>query len=186
MNFDKNIKEIEAIIGYEFSDKSLLKQAFTRTSFCNENKSLKYQSNEVLEFFGDSVLSTAIITLLMHDKAKRYEHGISTELCEGDFSNIKSKLSDKSNLSRATEALGLEKYLIMGEGDTKLNIWREPSVKEDLFESIIGAIYIDCKQDMKCVIQAVGRMLDIEQYMSREKVIQSHKNALQEFFSHIL
>jgi ribonuclease-3 len=183
MDFDKSIKEIEEKIGYEFSDKSLLRQAFTRTSFCNEVKSkgTRYQSNEVLEFFGDSVLSAAIITLFMKDKAKRYEYGISTELSEGDFSNIKSKLSDKSNLSRRVETLGLEKYLIMGEGDTKLGIWREPSVKEDLFESIIGAIYIDSKENMRTVISVVSRMLDVDEYMSKDKVIQSYKNALQEF-----
>lgn len=182
MDFEKNIKKIEEIIGYEFTDKSLLRQAFTRASFCNENRgSVKYQSNEVLEFFGDSVLSTAIITLLMHDKSKRYEFGISTDLDEGDFSNIRSKLSDKTNLSHATEVLGLEKYLIMGEGDRKLGIEREPSVKEDLFESIIGAIYIDCRHDMKTVIASVGKMLDTGEYLKSGKVIQSYKNALQEY-----
>ena len=47
------IKEIEEKIGYVFKDKSLLVQAFTRTSFCNEHKpsaAEAYQSNEVLEF----------------------------------------------------------------------------------------------------------------------------------------
>ena len=67
MNFEENIGKIEKTIGYAFRDKSLLRQAFTRTSFCNENstKERKYQSNEVLEFFGDSVLSCAIIGLLL-------------------------------------------------------------------------------------------------------------------------
>ena len=53
MDFDKHVKEIEEKIGYTFKDTSLLKQAFTRTSFCNENRSaanVRYQSNEVLEF----------------------------------------------------------------------------------------------------------------------------------------
>ena len=129
MDFDKHIKEIEDKIGYTFNDKSLLKQAFTRSSYCNENRGstgLKYQSNEVLEFFGDSVLSAAIVTLLMRDCMKRYEHGISTELNEGDFSNIKSMLSDKKNLSLATKSMNIEKYLLLGEGDTKLGVQDEP------------------------------------------------------------
>ena len=185
MEFEKHLYEIEKKIGYTFSDKRLLRQAFTRTSYCNEKKSrtgTAYQSNEVLEFFGDSVLSTAIVTLLMHDFSERYEYGIYTELGEGDFSNIRSKLSDKRNLARATAALGLQKFLLMGEGDAKLGIENEPSVMEDLFESIIGAIYIDCGMDIKTVISCVSNMLDVKEYVSRGKeVIQSYKNALQEW-----
>lgn len=185
MNFNEKIKDIEKKIGYTFRDKSLLRQAFTRTSYCNEHKSLKgrsMQSNEVLEFLGDSLLSAAIVTLLMRDFAERYEHGIYTTLSEGDFSNIKSKLSDKKNLSLATRSLGLERFLLMGEGDSKLGIENEPSVMEDLFESIIGAIYIDSDSSLNTVISAVSHMLDTSEYMSeRTPPIQSHKNLLQEW-----
>ena len=185
MDFKKNITDIEKKIGYKFKDKSLLMQAFTRTSFCNEQRNkpgAKHQSNEVLEFFGDSLLSAAIVTLLMRDLAKRYEYGISTTLGEGDFSNIKSRLSDKKNLSLATKALGLEKYLLMGEGDTKLGIENEPSVMEDLFESIVGAIYIDSENDMRAVIASVAKMLDVKAYIEASAPpMQSAKNQLQEW-----
>ena len=110
-----NVGEIEKKIGYTFKDKSLLIQAFTRTSFCNEinpTVKTKYHSNEVLEFFGDGVLSLSIISFLLKECTERYEHGIKTELGEGDFSNIKSKLSDKQNLSKSMKALGLEKPLL--------------------------------------------------------------------------
>ena len=185
MDFNKSIKEIETKIGYNFKDKSLLKQAFTRTSYCNENKvkgGEKLQSNEVLEFFGDSILSSAIVTLLMQGKAKRYEFGIKTELNEGDFSNIRSKLSDKTNLSRTVEKLGLQKYFLMGEGDAKLGIAHEPSVMEDLFESIVGAIYIDSGNDVKRVISVVASLLDVDEYIAKKTpTLQSSKNALQEW-----
>ena len=182
MKFDENIKQIEKKIGYVFKDKSLLKQAFTRTSWCNEHRAEGYQSNEVLEFFGDSVLSAAIVTLLMKDQTTRYRHGIFTELDEGDFSNIKSKLSDKKSLSVAMGEMGLEKFLLMGEGDVKREVEKEPSVMEDLFESIIGAIYIDCGYDVSTVIASVSKMLKIAPYTrAKEAPIQSHKNALQEF-----
>ena len=185
MNFNDHISEIEKKIGYKFKDKSLLTQAFTRSSFCNEHKvrgGREIISNEVLEFFGDSVLSTAIISLMLRDKTKRYEHGIYTELDEGDFSNIRSKLSDKRNLSLSMKALGLQKYLRMGEGDAKLGIENEPSVMEDLFESIVGAVYIDCGMDISRVIKLVSGMLDVSLYFSAEAApIQSYKNALQEW-----
>jgi ribonuclease-3 len=185
MDFTKSIPEIEKKIGYTFKDKSLLTQAFTRSSFCNEHKAFgkkKIVSNEVLEFFGDGVLSTAIISLMLKEKTERYEHGIYTELDEGDFSNIRSKLSDKRNLSGSMAALGLNKYLLMGEGDAKLGVENEPSVMEDLFESIIGSVYIDCGMDMARVIRVVGKMLDVSVYFSGKAApIQSYKNALQEW-----
>ena len=179
-----NVKEIEKKINYTFRDKSLLIQAFTRTSFCNEinpTVKVKYHSNEVLEFFGDGVLSLSIISFLLKECTERYEHGIKTELKEGDFSNIKSKLSDKQNLSKSMKALGLEKYLLMGEGDAKLGIQNEPSVMEDLFESIVGAIFIDSDMNIGAVITAVSGMLDMSVYTSKQRISQSAKNALQEW-----
>ncbi len=183
--FNLNIREIEEKLGYTFKDKSLLTQAFTRTSFCNEHRPGEggsYQSNEVLEFFGDSVLSAAIVTMIIKEYSDRYEHGIKTELREGDFSNIKSKLSDKKNLSDRMRVLGLSKYLRMGEGDSKLGVENEPSVMEDLFESIIGAIYIDSGMDMPRVVKIVSKMLSAREYMTvKSAPVQSSKNALQEW-----
>ena len=179
-----NLSEIERKINYTFKDKTLLIQAFTRTSYCNEinpTVKVKYHSNEVLEFFGDGVLSLSIISFLLKECTERYEHGIRTELGEGDFSNIKSKLSDKQNLSKSMKALGLEKHLLMGEGDYKLGIQNEPSVMEDLFESIVGAIFIDSDMNIRAVIDAVAGMLDMSVYTDRQKIAQSAKNALQEW-----
>ena len=185
MDFIKSIPEIEKKIGYTFKDKSLLAQAFTRSSYCNEHKSKGKRpviSNEVLEFFGDSVLSTAIISLMLKEKTERYEYGVYTELDEGDFSNIRSKLSDKRNLSGSMAILGLQKYLLMGGGDSKLGIENEPSVMEDLFESIVGAVYIDCGMNIEKVIKVVSKILDTSVYFSAKSApIQSYKNALQEW-----
>ena len=182
-DFKRHIPEIEGKIGYTFHDKGLLTQSFTRTSYCNEHKGRGEapQSNEVLEFIGDGVLSISIITTLYSDLTKRYEYGIKTELCEGDFSNIKSKLSDKRNLSVSTAKMGLERFLIMGEGDVKLGIANEPSVMEDLFESIIGAIYIDSGLDISKVMAAVKKMLDVSVYKSESRTAGSPKGALQEW-----
>ena len=74
MSFENHIEDIEKTVGYVFRDKSLIKQAFTRASYCNEanrREKYSYQSNEVLEFFGDSILSATIVTSLIKTKAKR-------------------------------------------------------------------------------------------------------------------
>ena len=182
LDFDKSIKEIENKIKYTFKDKSLLRQSFTRTSYCNERQGKnKPFSNEVLEFFGDSILSAAIITRLLEDKTERTSMGLSTALSEGDFSNIRSKLADKRNLSKSTAALGLQKYLIMGVGDAKDGVETEPSVMEDLFESIVGAVFIDSDRDMETVIRVVSGMLDTSVYLGAKASAHSPKNALQEY-----
>ena len=179
------IAEIEKKIGYTFRDKSLLLQAFTRESFCNEeNHRVRepYQSYQVLEFFGDSVLSASIVTSLIKMKSERYAHGVKTSLSEGDFSNIRSKLADKNNLSANISRLSLEKYLIMGEGDKRNHVEREKSVREDLFEAIIGAVYIDSDLSVDAVMRCVALMLDITEYLSESAVpTQSYKNLLQEW-----
>ena len=184
MDFKKHIPEIEKKLGYTFKDKSLLTQAFTRTSFCNEKNhraGAEYMSNEVLEFFGDSVLSCSIVSLLLSEKTRRYEHGLYTELCEGDFSNIRSKLSDKRNLSLLTARLGIQRYLLVGEGDAKLGICDEPSVMGDLFESVIGAIYVDCGMDMQVMLRVVSGLISLGDYTTDTLPVQSSKNALQEW-----
>ncbi|MBQ8689803.1 MAG: hypothetical protein IJ515_05515 [Clostridia bacterium] len=185
MVFEKNISKIEAVIGYTFRDKSLLRQAFTRTSYCNEHRSAG-QSNEVLEFFGDSILSASIVTLFMREFSHRVEKGIRTDFKEGDFTVIRSKLSDKKNLSDKIKATGLQRFLLLGEGDSKLGVADEPSVMEDLFESIIGAIYIDCDMNMETVIGVVASLLDIKEVLaskasSKSAPAQSAKNRLQEW-----
>ena len=184
MEFNKSIEQIEKTLGYTFRDKSLLKQAFTRESYCNENNrgKTKFISNEVLEFFGDSILSAAIVSLLLKGRTKKYEYGIYTELGEGDFSTIRSNLSDKKNLSSAMGALGLEKYLLLSRGDAKLGIEKEPSVMEDLYESIIGAIYIDSGMDLSVVVSVVERTLDVSSYISEAEAPKKNaKNLLQEW-----
>ncbi len=180
-----NCSQIEQKIGYVFNNKALLKQAFTRTSYCNEMRQIgeSIESNEVLEFCGDSILGGAIITILMEKYSRIGKGGIISELTEGDFSNIKSKLSDKSMLSMRIKELGLYEYLLLNRGDEKMNIALQPSVMEDLFESIIGALYFDCNKDMKIVIDVIDRMLDVESYFekNRQPQTRSSKNLLQEW-----
>lgn len=183
-DFLEIIPEIERIVGYTFRDKSLIRQAFTRTSFCNEIAARgadKPESNEVLEFFGDSVLSTIIVSFFIDECTEKYSFGIRASLKEGDFSTLKSNLADKANLSRSMARLGLADYLLIGEGDAKLGIASEPSVMEDLFESIIGAVYIDSGKDLALVGRVVEGMLDMSLYKRRGTPRINAKNALQEW-----
>ena len=186
MKFDKAIKKIEEVIGYTFRDAALLRQAFTRKSYCNEARQAgdrDIQSNEVLEFCGDSVLSAAVITILMEKCSRRGAVGMITELDEGSFTVIKSNLTNKFMLSQKMQEMDLARYLLVSRGDEKCNIYDQPSVREDLFESIIGAVYFDSGKNLPLIIDMIERLLDTDEYLEKHAIKQSASpyNALQEF-----
>lgn len=182
MVFEKSIPDIEAALGYTFRDKALLRQAFTRESYCNEVPHAV--SNEILEFCGDSVLGAAIVTILAEKYGKRdSKSGLITAFGEGGFSIIKSNLTNKTMLGEQMRKVGLAAYMRIGTGDRVKKIWEEPSVREDLFESIIGAIWFDCGQDMAEVIRVLRPLLDVDEYLRKAKAptAPSPKNAVQEW-----
>ncbi len=178
------VTTIEACIGYTFQNKGLLRQAFTRSSYRNEHP--WEPDNEVLELIGDSVLSLSVLTYFKETYAKNTEKGLLTDWDEGRLSALKNALVNKRQLAARMDQLGLHRYLLLGRGDLASEIWREASVKEDLFESILGAVYVDSGMNFEVASGTVRRMLDIRQLVeqSSERVHLSYRNDLQEWCQH--
>ncbi len=173
---NNDLKEIENVIGYEFHNKDLLQQAFIRKSYSEENGG---ENNEVLEFIGDKALDFAIVKLLMDnygwyaEDADEYdsyedENEFITDYTEGEFTNLKKKLVEKKMLAHRIDILGLNQYLIMGNGDINKNAQDEPSVKEDLFEAIIGAVTLDCGWNLEKIESTVDLMLEPDYYLDND------------------
>lgn len=163
---NQDLNKIEALIGYEFDEPMLLQQAFIRRSYSQENGG---QNNEVLELFGDAALGNAVIKKLAEYYGSFKNNGeFSTHYQEGKLSKIKAKLVGSSMLAHRIDTLGLADYLIMGKGDINKNIRNEESVKEDLFEAIIGAVALDCNWDTDVIQDVVETMLDIEYYLDND------------------
>lgn len=126
--------EIEAKLGYTFKDKNLLSLSFIHRSFINENRSLVEEHNERLEFLGDSILGMLIAEYL-------YKYLPSTP--EGELSYLRSRLVEASSCLIYIQKLHVDSYLLLGKGE-RLNDGRgRESILADLFEGIIGAIYLD-------------------------------------------
>ena len=180
---EAEIAAIESAINYHFVNQDLLFQAFRRSSFCNEfqqREGRSLPSNEVLEFCGDSMLGAAITSCLIRKYASiAPKEGLAARFNEGDFSTVKSNLSDKSMLSSRMDELGLHRFLFMSNGDREQRIYETPSVKEDLFESIIGAVYLD-SGSFDAVLSVVETMLNPEIYLKRSMPKKNAKNRLQE------
>ena len=175
------INHIENAIGYHFHDEQLLAQAFTRSSYHYEH--LEEPSNELLEFYGDAVLSLTISDLLLEQYAARNKHGLTSVKTEGDLSAIRSALTNKVYLAEQMAKLDLQSYLRVSVGDAQRSVQNEKSVLEDLFESIIGAVYADSGKNLtivKCVVQKVLHVTDFLSENDR-KIKISYKNSLQEW-----
>ena len=123
------LEQIEKIIGYKFSDRNLLCQAFIHSSVVDNRRS----SNERLEFLGDSILGVIICQILF----ERFEHYL-----EGDLTKIKSMLVSRRTCAKVVKRLGLQKYLTVGKGMESSRALTG-SIAAGLLEAIIAAIYID-------------------------------------------
>lgn len=155
----------QQIGGYEFKNPMLLRQAFVRRSFTVENGG---ENNEVLEFIGDKVLDMVVIMYLTEKFRSPVEipdifrtqnmQEYKCELSEGELTKIKQKLVEKRYLAKRIDELGLSQFLLMGEGDKKNQIAKEDSVKEDIFEAILGAVALDCNWQFE-TLKSVGEIM---------------------------
>ena len=126
----KKLNEFEEIIGYNFKDKSLLKESLTHSSYLNENKN-KGRDNERMEFLGDAVLDIIVSEYLFKK---------NVNAMEGDLSFSRSILVNTSTLSTIARNLDISSYMLFSHGQQKVI---SPSILEGAYESIIGAIYLD-------------------------------------------
>ncbi len=147
----KDMDLIQEKIGYSFANQDLLRQAFVRKTYAKENGGA---DNEVLELIGDSILGTLCLKKLIGESGKisKGNGALKEFVChysESDLTKKRTNMVDKEALSSLMDRLGLNRFLLVGKGDLKLKVAQQPSVKEDLFEAIIGAITIDCNWDFK-------------------------------------
>ncbi len=154
---NENLKEIQKTINYTFKNPMLLQQAFVRKSFAEENP--EWQDNEVLEFYGDSALNTYLTNVLFENFKGFEDDQFVSKKDQGELTRLRSRNSDKECLSHCIEILGFEQYLLLGKSDWKNKVWESRSVKEDLFESIVGAVAIDCDWDWKKIFPVCHCML---------------------------
>lgn len=127
------IPTIEAQLGYTFQNHELLIQAFIHRSYINEHRDAA-SHNERMEFLGDSVLGLIVAEKLYRD----YPH-----IPEGELSDRRSRLVEAASCMQYLQKLHLGNYVLLGKGE-RLNDGRgRESILADLFEAIIGAIYLD-------------------------------------------
>ncbi|MGA0077927.1 MAG: ribonuclease III [Candidatus Nanopelagicales bacterium] len=124
------MRELTARIGIELPE-TLLKQSLTHRSFAYEN-SLE-ETNERLEFLGDSVLGI-VITEELYQKYP--------QAAEGELAKLRAAIVNARALADVAREIGLGEFLMLGKGEEFTGGRDKPSILADSLEALLGAIYL--------------------------------------------
>jgi ribonuclease III len=127
MNFNK----LEKNIGYTFKNKELLKNALTHTSYAYENN---VQSNEKLEFLGDSILEFL---------SSKYLYGKYKKLKEGEMTKVRATVVCEDSLYKIALKHNFSDFLYLGKSESSNNAHLSKAILADSVEALIAAIYLD-------------------------------------------
>jgi len=128
----KDLSILEEIIGIDFKNqKDLLKNAFTHSTYANENRNCEH--NERLEFLGDAVLGLVIAEYCFINFPER----------EGELTEKRKSVVKNEIVAQVAEEMGLEDFLFIGKGEyeNKEEKARQKRLGNAL-EALIGAIFL--------------------------------------------
>ncbi len=164
-----DILEIEQTLGYTFQNKNLLRQAFVRRSYTHLYGG---ENNEVLEFIGDTVLAYLSVKELTARYGEATESAFVSDYAEDKLSRMKQILVQGTTLSWQIERTGFAKHLVMSPSDVKHHVDKKSSVKEALFEALIGAVTLDCNWDITTIETVLARLHNFDYHLARWHAMQ--------------
>lgn len=164
----ERLAAFEEKIGYTFKNKNLLHEALSHSSYANECKKGR-NSNERLEFLGDSVLSIVISEHLFN----HFKH-----LPEGDLTKIRASLVCEKALFEFSKQISLGEFILLGKGEENTGGRTRPSIVSDAFEAVIAAVFLDggMESAREYVLGFIPKDLD----KNSAKKLQDYKTILQE------
>lgn len=179
LNFSKNdkkeiikkedaqkIRKLEKKIGYVFKDKTLILTALTHKSYANQ---YSVESNERLEFLGDSILAYVITHELYFKK---------TNKAEGDMTKMRAYIVCEDSLYNVAQKIEADKIIRVGTSQEK-SVMTSKAILADMVEAIIAAIYCDSnlKQAKRFILKYLNKTID---YAITSKILEDYKTVFQE------
>ena len=160
-------KIIEKSIGYIFKNKDLLQKALTHTSYAYENN---VESNEKLEFLGDSILEFI---------SSKYIYQNYPELKEGEMTKVRATVVCEKSLYKIAKLHNFSDFLNLGKSEQKTGGNQRPAILADSVEAVIAAIYLDggIKPAEKFIIENLKEEIKIASKHVGDK---DYKTVLQE------
>lgn len=153
---------LESLLGRKVENLNYFRDAFVHPSFSVRNN---YQR---LEFLGDAVINLAMTHLLF------FKNGI---LSEGELTKLRMNLVRKEVLAAVSRKLGFRKYLSLGRGEEKDCGREKDSILADVFESFIGAAYLNF--GFQFVLDWITERYEL--FLEEGEHIRDYKSVLQEF-----
>jgi ribonuclease III len=161
------MKSLEENIGYTFKDKELLRKALTHTSYAYEHN---VESNEKLEFLGDSILEFI---------SSDYLYSNYQNLKEGEMTKVRATVVCEASLHKVAQMHNFSDFLHLGKSEKNTGNGVRPAILADSVEAVIAAIYLDggLEEAKKFIIQNLKESIKIASQHVGQK---DYKTVLQE------
>lgn len=161
------IERLEKQIAYKFKQKELLKKALTHTSYAYEKK---IESNEKLEFLGDSILEFI---------SSKYLYQNYPKLKEGEMTKVRATVVCEKSLYKIAKKHNFSDFLYLGKSEQLTGGKNRPAILADSVEAVIAAIYLDggLEKAEKFIIESLKDEIDIATKHVGDK---DYKTVLQE------
>ena len=159
------MKKLLDKLGIKYKDISLYEQAFRHTSYAYENNTTSY---ERLEFLGDAIVDLVVSDYLYNSNL--YE--------EGEMTKLRASYVCENALYEYANDLGFSDYIKVGVGESKSGGKHKKAILADVFEALMGAIYLDLGYEK---VKEVALNI-IVPYIKDNKIIlfNDYKSVLQE------
>lgn len=167
-----DIGECEKKIGYSFKDKMLLRKCFTHASYAYENNA---EDNELLEFFGDSIIEFVITEYL-------YKNSFGDE---GELTKKRANLVSKAPLLKCVEQMDISQFVLLGRGQEKSK-GKDEKLYSSVYEALVAGIYIDggivcAKKFIKDTLIAQFEKQEKQAKQKQSAQKNDHKSRFQEY-----
>jgi ribonuclease III len=123
---------LQAALGWSFRDPALLEHALTHRSYCSEHGGP--ESNERLEFLGDSVLGFVVTRFVFEEYPA---------LPEGEMAKLRAAVVSAEALAEVATVIGLGAALRLGKGEAASGGRQKPSILADAMEAVFAGVYLD-------------------------------------------
>ena len=174
-----NVSDLLKKLHITYKNLAIYEQALTHPSY-NGDANTKHQDYEKLEFMGDSVLGYVTADLVYKNRP---------EMSEGDLTKLRSVLVSTKPLAAYARKINLDEYVRIGHSITANQVKESDKILENVFESLIGAIYLDA--GLKAAYRFIKYILlkDIQTYDAdnltdyktklQEEIQAEHRDAVQ-------
>jgi ribonuclease III len=162
-------EQLQNELNVSFNNKNLLYQAFTHSSYVNEHRRKLFTDNERLEFLGDAVLELSVSKFLF----EKYP-----QMSEGELTKLRASIVCEPSLVIFANELEFGRYVLLGKGEELTGGRERPALLADVFESFVGALYLD--QGLERVVAFLEKVVFPKVELGAFSHVMDFKSQLQE------